>query len=92
MNNEIPLRIRQIKTLKTLLRKLRTMAETKCEAIYRRNNGKSTQWFTRSSKGKIEIRGKGFFTRYPSWQNFNTSRLGTNRHIIRPNQTILSIY
>jgi hypothetical protein len=49
------------------------MLETKCEALHRREYGKSTHWFTRSSKGRIEIHGKGFFTRYPSWQNFNTS-------------------
>jgi hypothetical protein len=51
-NNEIPLRTPQIRTSKTLLRKLRTMTETKREAIHRREYGKSTHWFTMSSKRK----------------------------------------
>jgi cellobiose-specific phosphotransferase system component IIB len=53
-NNEIPLITPKIKTL---LRKLKTMAETKCEAIHRREYGKITHWIKRSPKGRIQISG-----------------------------------
>jgi len=71
-NHEIPLRTPpKKKKIKALLRKLRTISETKCEVINRREYGNSTHWFKRSSKGRIEVSGKGFFTRQPPWQNFN---------------------
>jgi hypothetical protein len=50
------------KNIKTVVRKLRTMAETKREAIHRREYEKSTHRIKRSSKGRIEVSGKGFST------------------------------